>query len=204
MFTLPVSNEPLRVLSIDPGSYNTGVSQWHWDFESPQFELVESFTLKFPDSDKRYCKVREMGTDRIARLYHLDDSLTDIIEEFRPHLVICESNYKGRFADAYATLVECVAVIRNVLYRYDPTMPLLQVDPMTAKKAAGVVGKFKDKTDVTRALKKRTEIRWGVDIDTLDEHSVDSVAVGLHLMHQLHLQGFIPPATPNAKALVAH
>ncbi|ARV77314.1 holliday junction resolvase [Pseudomonas phage Noxifer] len=188
MFTLPVSKEPLRVLSIDPGSYNTGVSHWHWDFESPKFDLVTAYTLKIPDSDKRYAITREMGTDRVARLFHLDDTLTDILEEFRPHMVICESNYKGRFADAYATLVECVAVIRNVLYRYDPTMPLLQVDPMTAKKAAGVVGKSKDKMDVVRALKKRTDINWGVELDTLDEHSSDSVAIGLHLMHNLKMQ----------------
>lgn len=191
MFTLPESNEPLRVLSIDPGSYNTGIAHWHWDFESPQFEMVHAYTLKFPDSDKRYATIREMGTDRIARLYHLDDSLGDILEEFRPHLVICESNYKGRFADAYATLVECVAVIRNVLYRYDPTMPLLMVDPMSAKKAAGVVGKFKDKMDVTRALKKRTDINWSVMIDTLDEHSVDAVAIGYYLMQLLRM-GWTP------------
>lgn len=187
MFTLPESNEPLRVLSIDPGSYNTGIAHWHWDIGTLQYDMVNAYTLKFPDSDKRYNKIREMGTDRIARLYHLDDSLGDILEEFRPHMVICESNYKGRFADAYATLVECVAVIRNVLYRYDPTMPLLMVDPMSAKKAAGVVGKFKDKMDVTRALKKRTDIVWGVDIDTLDEHSVDAVAIGYHLMQLLQL-----------------
>lgn len=187
MFTLPESNEPLRVLSIDPGSYNTGIAHWHWDIGTLQYDMVNAYTLKFPDSDKRYNKIREMGTDRIARLYHLDDSLGDILEEFRPHMVICESNYKGRFADAYATLVECVAVIRNVLYRYDPTMPLLMVDPMSAKKAAGVVGKFKDKMDVTRALKKRTDIVWGVDIDTLDEHSVDAVAIGYHLMQLLQM-----------------
>ncbi|MNC48572.1 Crossover junction endodeoxyribonuclease RuvC [compost metagenome] len=191
MFTLPESNEPLRVLSIDPGSYNTGIAHWHWDIGTTQYDMVNAYTLKFPDSDKRYNKIREMGTDRIARLYHLDDSLGDILEEFRPHMVICESNYKGRFADAYATLVECVAVIRNVLYRYDPTMPLLMVDPMSAKKAAGVVGKFKDKMDVTRALKKRTDIVWGVDIDTLDEHSVDAVAIGYHLMQLLQM-GWTP------------
>ena len=191
MFTLPESNEPLRVLSIDPGSYNTGIAHWHWDIGTLQYDMVNAYTLKFPDSDKRYNKIREMGTDRIARLYHLDDSLGDILEEFRPHMVICESNYKGRFADAYATLVECVAVIRNVLYRYDPTMPLLMVDPMSAKKAAGVVGKFKDKMDVTRALKKRTDIVWGVDIDTLDEHSVDAVAIGYHLMQLLQM-GWTP------------
>ncbi|MNF35468.1 Crossover junction endodeoxyribonuclease RuvC [compost metagenome] len=191
MFTLPESNEPLRVLSIDPGSYNTGIAHWHWDIGTLPYDMVNAYTLKFPDSDKRYNKIREMGTDRIARLYHLDDSLGDILEEFRPHMVICESNYKGRFADAYATLVECVAVIRNVLYRYDPTMPLLMVDPMSAKKAAGVVGKFKDKMDVTRALKKRTDIVWGVDIDTLDEHSVDAVAIGYHLMQLLQM-GWTP------------
>lgn len=187
MFKLPECSEPLRVLSIDPGSYNTGFSHWTWDFEDPVYTLETAYTLKIPDSDKRYNSIRDVSNDRIARLFHLDDSLTGVIEEFRPHVVIAESNYMGKFADAFGALVECVAVIRNVLYRYDPTMPLLMVDPPSAKKAAGVVGKSKDKMDVYHALKKRNDIRWGVDIDTLDEHSVDSVAIGLYLMHLLKI-----------------
>ena len=186
MFTFPESDEPLRVLSIDPGSYNTGFAYWTWDFKEQVFDLHNSFTLKFPDSDSRYNAVRHVSTDRIARLHHLNDSLEDILAEFKPHVVVAESNYMGKFADAFATLVECVAVSRNVLYRYDPTMPLLMVDPPSAKKAAGIIGKSKDKLDVTRALAKRTDIRWhDVKLLELDEHSVDAVAIGYWLMKLL-------------------
>ena len=142
MFTFPESDEPLRVLSIDPGSYNTGFAYWTWDFKEQVFDRPNSFTSKLPDSESRSNAVRHVSTDRIARLHHLNDSLEDILAEFKPHVVVAESNYMGKFADAFATLVECVAVIRNVLYRYDPTMPLLMVDPPSAKKLDGVIGKI--------------------------------------------------------------
>lgn len=182
MFTLPESTEPLRVLAIDPGSYNTGIAQLEWNYVTESIEVCNAFTLKFPDSGPSYLHIRELTAPRIARLHQMEDELTEIMDEFKPHLVIAESNYMGRFADAYATLVECVAVIRNVLYRYDPTMPLLQVDPPTAKKDAGVKGRRSEKIDVAIALKQRKEIVWSVNIDDLDEHSVDAVAVGYHVM----------------------
>lgn len=182
MFTLPASNEPLRVLAIDPGSYNTGIAQFTWDYANRQVRVNTALTLKFPDSEPRYNLIRDTANARIARMHHLDDELNTLLDEFKPHLVIAESNYMGRFADAFATLVECVAVIRNVIYRYDPSLPLLLVDPPTAKKDAGVTGRKSDKIDVAIALKKRQDIQWNVDIDTLDEHSVDAVAVGLHVM----------------------
>lgn len=187
MFTLPTSNEPLRVLAIDPGSYSTGIALFTWDYQQCEIRVNEAFTLKFSDTVARYRMVREHTGDRIARLHHLEDELTEIFNDFKPHLVIAESNYMGRFADAFATLVECVAVIRNVLYRYDPTLPLLQVDPPTAKKDAGVVGRKSEKIDVAIALKKRSDIKWDVDIDALDEHSVDAVAVGYHVMRLIGL-----------------
>lgn len=182
MFTLPQSTEPLRVLAVDPGSYHTGIALLTWDYVTETINVNDAFTIKFPDSGPTYLHVRELTTPRVARLHHMEDELTSIFEDFRPHLVIAESNYMGRFADAFATLVECVAVIRNVLYRYDPTLPLLQVDPPTAKKDAGVKGRRSEKIDVTIALKKRKEVIWHVDIDTLDEHSVDAVAVGYHVL----------------------
>lgn len=186
MFTLPESTEPLRVLAIDPGSYCTGIALLTWDYVTERINVNDAFTIKFPDSGPTYLHVRDLTAPRIARLCHMEDELTSVFEEFKPHLVIAESNYMGRFADAFATLVECVAVIRNVLYRYNPMLPLLQVDPPTAKKDAGVKGRKSEKIDVAIALKQRKEIVWDVDIDTLDEHSVDAVAVGYHVMRLIH------------------
>lgn len=182
MFTLPESTEPLRVLAIDPGSSNTGIAQFVWDYIEEQIRVTDAFTLFFKDSETAYADIRDNNGARVGRLHQMEDRLTEVFNDFQPHLVIAESNYLGRFADAFSTLVECVAVIRNVLYRYDPTLPLIQVDPPTAKKDAGVVGRSKDKMDVARALKRQTNIYWLVDIDTLDEHSVDAVAVGYHIM----------------------
>ena len=185
MLPLPTGSEFLRILAIDPGSSCTGIACFIWDFESPTVTLDSAFTLKFSNRSAQYAGIRDIGNDKLGRLQQLEDELEDVVAEFQPHLVICESNYMGSFADAFATLVECVATIRNVIYRFNPTLPLITVDPITAKKAAGIKGRSNDKTDVTNALKKSTDVIWNVELESLDEHATDAVAIGVYLFQML-------------------
>jgi hypothetical protein len=73
------------------------------------------------------------------------------------------------------------------VYAYDPFMPLQIVDPTTVKTNIGMIKiRGTDKEDVRKALKALKELEWdGVDIDDLDEHAVDSVAIGYYYTSQL-------------------
>lgn len=177
----PFGDEPHRLLSIDPGTATMGITLWEWDVGSKLYRIVDCFTFEAKDNDPLYDSTGETHGKRIARLIHLGDLLLNVLREFKPHAVICESPFLGRFPQAFAGLIECIVTIRNALFRYDPFLPLYQVDPPSAKKATGMTfTKKSTKEDVKTALQKRTDLVWDVDIDELDEHSIDAVAVGLY------------------------
>lgn len=203
MLVLPDSDEPLRIVSIDPGSSTMGISLLEVRFDGSNKVVVrESYTIHLRDTHPTYAAMRDLHGSRVARLLQVGDTLADLFRQYRPHVVIAEDNYMGRFAAAFEALVECVMVIRNTLYQYDRFIPLYMVEPSAAKRVAGVEkqggGKGKkrkrkyDKTNqaekkelVREALRKRTDIEWHVELDTLDEHSVDSVAIGYYYVKEL-------------------
>jgi len=117
----------------------------------------------------------------MARLQQHHDELIQWCHILKPHAVIAESPFQGRFAQSFAALTECINMIRQAVMVYDSHMPLNLVDPPTVKRAAGVVlRRGTDKEDVKQALLGRQDLVWGVDIHVLDEHSIDAVAVALH------------------------
>ena len=145
-----------------------------------------------------YSEFGDLHGNRVVRLMQLGDAVLDLCRTYRPHAVIVESNYLGRFATAFAALVECVAMVRSSVYMYDPFLPLYQVDPSTAKINAGMERiKGTDKEDVRRAMRKRKGIKWNVNLEELDEHSVDACAIGLYCAE--HITPKVMPAEPIRK-----
>lgn len=186
MLVMPKSNEPFRIAGFDPGA-NLGLSliENHLDGSEPIVKVAE--TAKLNPAEFRFKEIAELHGNRAARLMILHDRVTHFLRLHRPHGVIVEGNYLGRFANAFASLVECVTVIRNAVYAYDPFMILQIVDPTTVKTNIGMVKiRGTDKEDVRRALASLKELKWdGVDIVDLDEHAVDSVAIGYYYSSQL-------------------
>lgn len=186
MLVIPKSKEPFRIAGFDPGA-NLGLSliENHLDGSNPIVRVVE--TAKLNPAHRRYKEIAELHGNRHARLIILYDQVTNFLRTHRPHAFIVEGNYLGRFANAFGSLVECVTVIRNACYAYDPFMPLHSVDPTTVKTNIGMKRiKGTDKEDVRKALKELSTLEWdGIDIDTLDEHSIDSVAIGYYYSSQL-------------------
>lgn len=191
MLTLPERPTPLRVIGIDPGTTTLGVARLDYDFEGPEVDVVDAFTLVARESHPGYQSVLETYGNKYARLQNLQDCLTTIFHDHRPHAVICEQPYLGRFAAAYMALTECAFVIHQALFAYDPYLPLWRVEPRPAKIAAGVVmpkpgSKEKlTKDHVRDALAQQPHLRWGVPLADLDEHAVDATAVGLYFMKEL-------------------
>lgn len=186
MLVMPKSTESFRIAGFDPGA-NLGLSliENPLDGNNPVVKVAE--TAKLNPAEFGYKEIAELHGNRTARLMILYDRITAFLREHRPHAVIVEGNYLGRFANAFGSLVECVTTIRNAVYAYDPFMPVHLVDPTTVKTNIGMKRiKGTDKEDVRRALASVKELEWdGVDIDELDEHAVDSVAIGYYYSSQL-------------------
>lgn len=186
MLVIPKSKEPFRIAGFDPGA-NLGLSLIvnHLDGSKPVVKVAE--TAKLNPAAFGYKDMAELHGNRTAKLMILHDRITVFLRTHRPHGVIVEGNYLGRFANAFASLVECVTVIRNAVYAYDPFMPMHLVDPTTVKTNIGMVKiRGTDKEDVRRALGKLKDLEWDdINIDDLDEHAIDSIAIGYYYSSQL-------------------
>jgi Holliday junction resolvasome RuvABC endonuclease subunit len=201
MLKLPDRAEPFRILSLDPGSSHLGVAFIHDFLDGSPLVMHDSFTVHLKDSCPMYNQLGDVHDNRTIRLMQLGDAVLDHCRTFRPHAVIVEANYLGRFPTAFAALVECVAMVRGAVYMYDPFLPLHQVDPSTVKINAGMTHvKGTDKEDVRNALRARTNIKWVVDLESLDEHSVDACAIGLYCAENITPR--IMPANPVRKIKV--
>jgi hypothetical protein len=75
-------------------------------------------------------------------------------------------------------LVEGVVCIQNAVYTWNEDVRLWLVDPPTAKIAVGAPGRGGGKDAVRDAVMAQTDFIKDVEVDLLDEHSVDSIAIG--------------------------
>lgn len=190
MLVMPPTTRPFTVMGIDPGTSTLGVSILSWDLRSPRYRVEQAFTLKATNNTQGYGAIEELHGGRMARLQQHHDEVLYWLHCIRPQAVIAESPYQGRFAQTFAALTECLAIVRQALMAYDSHLPLYQVEPNVAKQSAGVdlsaMRRSKDKKEIVRtALATRTDIIWGVSLDSMDEHAVDATAVGLHYFRHL-------------------
>lgn len=185
MLTTPHQGRDFTVIGIDPGTTALGVSHLTYNpsLKKPKYTVVEAFTLKARNQHPDYVGLAYYHGELQSRLQQLKDQLIPVLLETRPHAVVCESPYLGRFAQSFAALVECLYVVRQAVIQYDIHVPFVLVDPTTAKRAVGVTIKRKlTKDHVTQALRKRKDLEWGIPLSDLDEHSVDATAVGVYYL----------------------
>lgn len=173
---------PLRIVGIDPGTDTLGASVLDVSLVTGKISIVTAATFRGSQMAKDYEWIERVHGSKAARLKSHEENLLRMFHYYRPHEVVCETPYMGRFPAAYAALIECVNMIRSALMQYDDHMPLLTVDPPNVKKAFGVSGKSGDKGLMREALIGKVERHElfntiNVPISMLDEHAIDSIAV---------------------------
>ena len=92
------------------------------------------------------------------------------------NVAVSESPYMGSFPQAFGALTECMISMRYALFGHNPNRVLHTIDPSTIKKSVGVSGKSGDKELMRQAIQKIAGSM--VNVDWLDEHAIDSIAVG--------------------------
>lgn len=168
-------------MSIDPGSDTLGLTLLTVDLRNGQITVQYSSTHEA----SRMLRYLPMGYEDAhgamrSRMYCHQQMLVDMMTQFRPHTVIAESAFlKKRFPRAFEVLIVGLEMIRGALRIYNPTMVLETVEPSAAKKAVGHKGNSKDKEGVHQCVINYPGLIWNVDPYSLDEHSSDSVAIGI-------------------------
>lgn len=171
-----------RILSIDPGTHTLGLIVSEVGIGT-RLTIRSIETLNGSFLANRYEGLIAVRNDKTARLKGIKDRFREILELWNPDIVISEAPYLGGMVTAYTGLVECLWVLQESLYEYNPSLLFNRIDPASVKKAMGVSGKSGDKSLVKEAIIKRKhwlELPEGITLEGLDEHQADALAVALH------------------------
>lgn len=178
-----------RILSIDPGSTTCGLAITEYDEVTGECFVVDAHTIHLDKLVKHYYPNELVFYgEKFTKIIALKDSMLRILEAWKPDHVVSEGPYMGSFVTTFASLTTCVVAIRFALREYSTYMDVTVIDPATVKKSLMVSGKSGDKELIRKAIKGRALHFIDVDIDKIDEHSVDAIAVG-----QCYLTQFIKP-----------
>lgn len=177
----PPSNRPYRLLALDPGSDTCGMAVAELDFVTNTIHFVFVTTVECSKLARHAKHITEIHGDKVGRLWALQEEVYSMLVGWEIDGVASEAPFSGRFATAYAALVECIKVIRTAIAKYDWNMPLNLYDPPSVKVSVGAPGKSKDKTLVSKGIKTLPFVKWSsnIDFDALDEHSTDAMAVAI-------------------------
>lgn len=175
-----------RILAIDPGTSTIGISILDLDLLTYDINLVWSDTY-VSDHTLRYYNDYVTNFETLdVKLEIIKDLLVDIMAEWDVDDVVSESPYMGRFPAAYGALTRCLDSIRRALQQYDYKLVLKLIDPATVKTNVGVSGKSGDKNAVKQAVLMLPLTNVGnVNLHALDEHSIDSIAVGYGYLEKM-------------------
>lgn len=173
---------PLRVVGIDPGTETLGFCVLDLYLSTGLLQVVNAQTVELQRMLVDWREEERIHGSRTARLMALEERLFIYFEHFQPHAICAESPFMHRFPMTFAALTECVSYVRRAVVRYDRYMPLELVDPPTAKKAVGAkVKKGMTKEAIREAIAVLgLTYAKGVSLKSMDEHSVDALAVAYH------------------------
>ena len=193
---------PERYVScgIDPGTDTLGYAIISMDPLKLDIRLDKVDTYHAAKSTRRLPDLGDLLGPRTVRLNWHRKNLIEQFNEDCPHSITVESPFLGRFATAFEALIECRTAIRRAVNTHRDGLSMELIDPISVKKAMNalpppvpkVKGKKKrrkpkvkiTKDQIKNALKKIKDVDWqGIDLDTLDEHSIDAIAVSLYRVY---------------------
>lgn len=182
MLICPPSDPIFRVMALDPGTDTLGIAILDVNMNLGTVNVISAITHSGAKLGRRYTTITESHGERASRIYAHEQNIYHQLTWWRPHAIISESPYMGRFPQAFAALVECMGAIQRAVMRYNPAMILETVDPTTAKKCVGVTHRKSTKDDVRVGVMSMSNIIFPDKsiIDNLDEHSTDAIAVGYY------------------------
>lgn len=170
-------NQPYRILAIDPGTDTLGISVFDLDLVNRTITLIEAYTFqasKYIDSLIENTQW-EYQDEKYLRLYRHGEHLHGLLLRYQPHMVVHESAFMGRFPKAYQGLTECLYQLKITCREYSPYLPVIGITPMEVKHFIGGI----KKNDVLNGVSLLTDVNYlHTFLPYLDEHAVDSVAIG--------------------------
>ena len=166
-----------NLIGIDPGSDKLGIACLKIDLDT--LEILEStantiIASKLVSDQSFFAQVHSYRT---ARIYRLKEEILKYFNKIQPSVISCESPFfNPRRPGAFQPLVEVLAMIKDAVIEYDLWQPLFLIDPSSIKNSVKAPGNA-DKDRMKVAVLALNDLKFDGDIEKLDEHSIDALAV---------------------------
>lgn len=170
----------LRIMGIDPGTENLGMSLGVCDFMTPNYTIIDACTFDVKSLiHKSHGYLVEHQSRNIAMYTSVYKLVYQAIHDLQPDLVICESPYMDkRFPLSYMLLSLCTQAVQQAVKDYSIFVQFETIDPASAKMGVGAKGNNGDKNLMRNAVLNNAHIKGVIDLNLLDEHAIDSIAIG--------------------------
>lgn len=184
-----------RVMGIDNGSNTVGgvIIDHHLQTNVSTVMFARTVTAD-RSAYERFSGRRASRGNLEARLEVIDEFMYDMLDEWNPHAVGVESPFMHLHAQSFAVLTSCMKVIDDRVYRFNPTIEFAKVPPGRAKKAVCPIGKYRNDKDLIRQFILDDPLivaGEGVDLEALDEHSIDGITVARCLALDASARAFV-------------
>ena len=167
-------------MGIDPGTKNLGLSLGVCDFSTPRFliEYGETFDIEYI-THKTNGYITEFQSRNIAMYRSVYNLVYQMVNDMQPDLVVCEAPYMNKnFPLSYMLLSLCSQAIQQAVRDYSVFIPFEFIDPASVKTGVGVKGNNGDKDLMQAAVLNNPMIQGIIDLTLVDEHTIDSIAMG--------------------------
>ncbi len=168
----------IRVIAIDPGAINCGIAIMDMDYTGA-INLVYVNTITTQHYLKSVKDIVQMHGERFARNTIIGRIVTELMLTYNPRVVACEAAYLSHYPEAFKALVETITTLKNTIFNYDESIHFHLLEASVVKANLNVKGDSGDKSLMLNALLAKTLINCSVDLNTLDEHSIDAIAIGI-------------------------
>ena len=176
-----LANKVFRILSIDPGLTNMGISLIEYDLLTNTKTILRYLTITGKSLLKNQKEMQQHFETRHIIVWELEPLIMQMVEDEKPDFVVVEEPFAHSFINAYAALVIVVQAIRTAVKK-TLGRDIYLIAPKEAKKAISKDG-TSNKDAVQEAILKNPSIVIKVSkqnsVEPLTEHAADSIAVGV-------------------------
>lgn len=183
--------EPLRIVSIDPGTETMGVSLLGLHPITLEQSFIEAFTMRGSVLNYYWGNVLHDGDGRDSRLIALENQLVDYFNRVHPHIVVYEDNYLGASPQSFKALIEACMCIKHAVWKYNPYLASYTVKPNQAKSTVNAIARRGMSQEERKELVRQGLMNYQplrvppLTLSMLDEHAVDSVAIGAYALQEI-------------------
>jgi Holliday junction resolvasome RuvABC endonuclease subunit len=183
------------IIAIDPGTSNMGLCVHEFHCVTLETFKITAWTQAVKDRNLREWGLM-INSPRREKISFLAECLQVELQQYNPVAVISEAPFfNPKSPDAFQALSQLIERLLVTTQQHRMLTPFYVIEPRSVKKIFSGVGNV-DKDGMLSALKTKPALlaKLSVPLSSLDEHSVDAIAISEYLMHQYREK--LLPLTP--------